>query len=411
MSIILLKIGIVLLPFYELLAKVLPFAVVATPDSRFAKSFLGLWLALGVGASACFCNGFRPLKNKWILLFLLFIPLSIHLSPRFNIVLNGVNSTSFWVWKPFVMILCYFLMFMGVQSLNITRSVVRGIFNVMVWCGFVMAAYVILQNFGWDQFFDVKTSEEFMWVTKPITVGNLGNSTIVSPYIAMLIPLALYLRRWIMVPIMIAAVWLTHSHLAIGAMIVSLCVYSCFKWRLKGVFAVFLALVLSLSVLNGVRVLNPTKYNKITDFRAVASGRVDVWKKTFKITRDEKLGVNKTRHPYTGTGLGSYTVIIKPLMENTFGQAHNEYLEVMCTLGIFGLFLFLMAILSMIRSVFYTYIDDFNKGEIIALFSSFICIALIATGNFVWQIAPLIFYSVVVIGLLHNRNLIKGELA
>ena len=407
---ILLKIGVIALPFYELLIKLLPFATTTAINTREAKSFLGFYIALAIGLSGIYSGEIRKCKNKWILLFLLFIPINIHLAPQYNIELNGVSSPNYWVWKPFLTILCYFFMFIIVQSLKITRESLSKLFNVMVWCGLIMSTYVLFQNFGWDQFFIIKPGQHITASTNPLLVGTLGNSTIVSPYIAMIIPIALYLRRWIVALVLICAVIACQSNMAIGAMIVSLLLYVCFRYRLRGIFVVFLALTLSVSVLNGIRVLNPQKFTKITSKVTSASGRIAVWKESIKISKESELGKGKTRHPFTGTGLGSYPVLYRPLMKSTFGKAHNEYLEVFCTMGIGGFVLFLMAIGFMLKSVFISYFEGFNQTEIAALICSFVCISLVALGTFIWQVSPQNYYTVLIFGLLSNRRILKGEL-
>ena len=408
MTLILLKIGVIVLPFYELLVKVFPLALVQTPDTRTAKLFLGLWIALAIGLSALFLGQVNRCKNRWLLLFLIFIPLNIHLSPQYPIELNGVKSPNYWVWKPFVMILCYFLMFMAVQSLKITRESLSKLLNIMVWCGLVMAGYVILQNFGWDQFFAARVGEPFRTVTKPVTVGTLGNSTIVSPYIAMIIPFALYLRKWVVSGVLIYAVFATQSEMAIGAMIVSIALYSCLRWKLRAIFTVFLMGVFAVGILTGIKAKNPEKFAEIKTKVIQTNGRVAIWKESIRISKEENLRGN-TPHPYTGTGLGSYSVLYRPLMKSTFGQAHNEYLEVFCTMGIVGFVLFLMAIGFMLKSAFLAYVD-YNQAEIAALLCSFICISLVAFGTFIWQLSPHNYYTVLIFGLLSNRRLLKGEL-
>ena len=403
MTFILLKVGLVILPFYELLVKICPFAGVQTPDTRYAKTFLGVWLALAIGVSALFSGEIRKCKNRWVLLFLLFIPLNIHLAPQYNIELNGVMSPNYWVWKPFVMYLVYFLMFLSVQSLNITKDSFKSLLNIMVWCALVMSGYVLLQNFGWDQFFTKRIGDEFIQVTKPITVGTLGNSTIVSPYIAMIIPLALYLRRYLTAIVLICAVVATQSAMAMGAMIVSLLAYSCLRWKIRGVFWVFLALVLSLSVLNGIRVLKPAIFKEMTNKISNDNGRTLVWTGIVKSMKETEFGmVTKSRYPYTGLGIGSFPILMKQELKTHFDKAHNEYLQIFSEMGIIGLFLFLAAIGYMVKTAIFSL-----NPEIDALLSSFLCVALVALGSFPWQIAPIIYLTIIITGLLSNENILR----
>ena len=411
MTLILLKAGLIILPYYETLMRGCPLAIVQAPDTRVAKAFLGIWVALAIGLTSLYAGEIRGCKNKWLILFLIFIPLNIHLSPKYNIEINGIDSTNYWVWKPFVMILCYFLMFMAVQSLNITRKSLRSIFSVVMWCGFIMGGYVLLQNAGWDQFFSKRLGDQFLAVTKPVTVGTLGNSTIVSPYIAMIVPFALYFNRYIISTVLILAVIATQSAMAIGAMVVSVILYSCLRWRVKASIAVLAVIIISASLLINVKTTNPSQYANIMSNITNTNGRIPVWKETIRIIKEEEIGNKiKSRYPFTGVGLGSYPILIRPLIKTMFSKAHNEYLEILCTLGIIGLILFLLSIGYMMKSAFYAYIDDFNRLELITLMSSFVCIALIAGGTFVWQIAPTIFYTIIIVGLLHNRRILNGEL-
>ena len=405
MAVILLKIGLGLTSFYELLIKIFPFAGANTPDTRVGKIYIGMMLALAIGLAALFSGEIRACKNKWLLILLFFIPISIHLSPQYEVILNGIPSPNYWVWKPFAMCLCYFLMFIAVQSLNITKGMFKGIVEVMVLCGLAMSGYVLLQNFGWDQFFSKRLGNEFLQVTKPVTVGTLGNSTIVSPYIAMIIPFALYLKRYWVAIVLICAVLVSHSNMAIGAMIVSLMAYSCLYGRARGRFWVLIAVFAVMAGVFTFITLSPEKFDKTFTKIVNTNGRIPVWKGIVKQMKDGEFGAGKQSYPYTGLGPGSYAILMVPALNTKFGQAHNEYLQVFCEMGFIGLGLFLAAIWHMVKTA-----CGNLTPEICVLLSSFLCIALVALGTFIWQIGPIIYLTVIVAGLLHNQNLLKGDI-
>jgi len=419
-SIILLKVGFVLLPFYELLVKGLPYSLTMSSDSRVAKMFLALWLALAIGAGAVFFGKIRECSNKWILAFLIYIPISINLAPKFPFAVNGIDSSSFWVWKPFLVILCFYMMFMAVQSMDITKKDIRDMLTLIFWTALVMSVYVIFQSFGWEQFYNQKVGPEFIWVTKPAVVGNLGNSTVVSPYIAMCIPFALYLKKYWGAGVMVWAVIATHSLVAIGAMAVSMVVYLIFEYREKGIL-ICTILLLVISIFAGwYRVVHK---GKAIDFVNLSNGRTAVWKNTFEALKSGEFTESKTRHPFTGIGPGSYAIMVRPMINTDFAQVHNDYLEVACTFGLIGIFIFLGALWQMGCSVICAYYRAFrikdlvtcwngvlDNSALVALSASFLCISIAALGTFAFQVSPHNFYAVAIAGLLHNKNIIKGEL-
>src|SRR3990167_2552564 len=231
MSLILLYIGLVLTPFYEIIIKFLPYATTITQDTRVAKIFIGMVLALAIGIFQIFFTGIKKCENIWPLLFILFIPINIVMAPQFSIGINGVDMTNMWVWKPFCLFLCYFLMFMAIQSFELSRKILTTIFTICSFCAFVMAIYVIIQSFGIDQFFSPIDGKYFDQIPQKNVVGTLGQPTIVSPYIAMIIPMMIYLRRYFFVGVSCLAVILTHSAVAIAAMILSLALYSVFIFK------------------------------------------------------------------------------------------------------------------------------------------------------------------------------------
>jgi len=408
MSMILLKVGLVMLPFYELLIRLLPYSAANTPDTRVAKCFLGMWFALAIGFCAIYNGEMKKSRNIWLFLFVLYLPLSIHLASKFSLVMNGIESNNFWVWKPLVAIIGFYLMFLAVQSLNITKQSFRSLLNIAVWCGAVMSGYVFLQALGFDQFFQIKDGPDFWAVTQRAVVGNLGQSTVVASYLAVLVPLALYLKRYYSTAALICAVLLTQSAMAIGAMIVSLMVFACLKQRIMTIPIIAATLVaiacVTIVPLSIIKVKNPEKAEKIIESVLSDNGRSNVWKGSIDVLKNHKFGEEPgATYPYTGIGLGSYSLIIRPIIKTHFAQAHNEYIELACTVGIIGLLLFLASIFFMFRGI------SLN-AETISLSSSFICVALIAGGTFVWHLSPHNYYTVMIVGLLHNQSILKGEL-
>lgn len=408
MSLILLYAGLVLTPFYDILLKVLPYSLPTATDTRMAKIYIGLVLALAIGIFHIFEKGFRPCKNIWVFLFILYIPINISMAPQFPININGIDATNMWVWKPFSIFLCYFLMFMGVQSMDISHKVIKNIFTVCSFCAATMSAYIVIQSFGADQFFDPINGKYFDQIPQKSIVGTLGQPTIVSPFIAMIIPMALYLKRYLIACLMCVAVVLTLSEVAIFAMLVSLMVYSVFIFRRKGVIVILLSLIIAGSLFAGMCQVYPGTFQATKERVLIDNGRFGLWKSIVKKVSFEKIGnESPTARPITGIGIGTYQVIGKPMLQTRFDKAHNEFIEVFCWGGIVGLWFFIMFLWRQAR---YCFQWGENKPEKYALISSAVCILICSLGTFVFQLGPHCFYSVLIVGLLSNKNLIEEDL-
>lgn len=399
--------GLVCLPFYEILVRALPLAYVSTPDARLAKSLFGLIFALAVGLSVCFSEGFKPCKNVWIILLILFIPFNIHLSPKFHFIINEQDAWNFWVWKPFAESLCYFLMFMAVQSMEIDFD---RIIRVIFWCGFVTAIYCTLQFIGLDQFYDVQRIliinslnnglEDIMkQVTRGNIGGNLGHPTLVAPFIALAMPFAIHLRKYIPALFMIATVIFIKSDMATGALIVSLTAYCILKFGKKAVISVILIFIC-------VGIFLFFHKGLVTSL-ANDNGRFNVWNGAIKVMANNRIGEGgDSIFPFTGHGIGSWPFVMRKILNTRFAQAHNEYLEVYCTMGIIGLSFFVMALWFTFKQVLSS--SPVNYDEKICLSSSLLCLCLIAFGTFIFQVNPQNFYTVTLLGCLHNQKLLEG---
>lgn len=397
MTKLLLGIGIVFIPFYEIIVLLFPGAAVLAQDTRAPQGFLAFWLALGIGLIAVYRGEIRKCHNRWVLVLIGYLLLSMRLALRTPLVMNNILCPYFGMWEPLFKVTCYFFMFLAVSSLTITRKEIDLILKVMVWCGFAMSLYMFLQWFRLDQFYFEKTEMQFLTIANRRISGNLGQPTIVSPFIAMIIPVALYLKRYFtfLAVAMIVAVSLTKSQVAIGAMIVSLLLF----FVMNKPQAILLLLIIGL-------VSTPFLLKRV---KIESSGRFDMWERVIK---DWKTSPIEKGKPYslTGAGLGRFTFLYHDKNKDNNHQAHNEYLQILYDLGLFGLALFLLSILDMMIRALRAWwrAANYRKPLIAGLLCSFVCIALCAGGTFPWQIGPHIFLTIIVIGLLHNQNVLKG---
>lgn len=385
----------------------IPFFVFQGYDTRIPKMNLALGIALGLSLLAVFQGKLKAFKNKPLLFLMGFLLVSIYLSPKPDITLLGRQVADFWVWKTMFHSIVFFLMLVTVSGIEFTKKNIFLLLNIMVWCGFVMALYCIAQSIGIEQFFVLNTKVKATLCTpKNFIGGTLGHPTIVSPFIAMIIPIAFYLKKRIKAFFMFIAVFLTCSQVAIGAMLVSLVFYLSAKGR-RWLVGGWITLILAIAILG-------IGYFKAPRIKAFVgdSGRFETWE---QIVTDIKSPINKegNRYGLTGFGVGSFAYIFPRKHNSLMHQAHNEYLELAYNTGVIGLGLFLWAI-------FYIFQTNFSIKRIwegradkykMALLSSFLCIGICAGGAFVWQLGATLFYTLVIVGLLNQGGLDEKGIA
>jgi len=399
-----------------------PFIFSHTMDSRLPKEMFCLTVALSIVLVCIYQGQWKPFKNKWFLLLVWFVLLSIHCAPVLwdYSMIHYKTPTSFqmfrnftiseWHYKPLAYSLIYGLLLISVASIDFSEWDLRMAVSIMAFAGFIMGAYVLVQYIGGlDQFFKIASVDQnarIRDVTQPLLFGTLGNSTIVSAFIAMAIPLALYLRKWIWAIVMCVAVVLTESKMAIGSMAVSSVVYV--FWRYKP------SLILSLvffSVLSfGIYQYTAGKGGVISYIASNDSARIGNWKDALTELKGKQ---DKTGRPFaiTGLGPGSYRNVYVVKSGSIFEQAHNDPLELLICLGIVGFTLFGLSLWELIKRVFSLFKYKFlNDGLVIALSCSFLCIFLDSLGSFPFQIHPILFYTIVIVGILYNPCLDKGDL-
>lgn len=384
--------------------RLFPYVGILSPDTRVCKMFLAVWIALTLWLVAVFKGIKIKCKNLFLLIFIGLIMLSANLAPIFVIPLNGVDANGFWIWKPAFRILCFFGMFLCLSNTKFTRKEIECSLKILVYCGVVMSFYIFAQKLGFDQFYYVKTYEEIGQPMNPTLVGTLGNSTIVSAYMAMIIPFALYLKKYISGAVMIVAVVMCNAQVATASMGISLIIYAMMK-RHNSIVPISIIIIIVMAFL----------YLK-TDllvYRQQDNGRFSHWAELYNNVKTQKIGdINKSVYPFTGAGLGSHDIVYSMINKTKFGQAHNDYLEVWYVMGIAGLICFLFSIIYMLYTSVkaWTRFSDWRKTLLAASICSFLCIALNALGSFPFQIGAICYITVFVVAILHNVTFIKGEM-
>jgi O-antigen ligase len=376
-----------------------PYMILPQGDNRSPRMVCAALIALSLSLYALYSKGLKPFKNKWLLLFIAFLPVSCYFSFPLDARAGGVVFGNYCMLQACLLYGIFGLMVIAVSNLDFTQNDMSFILNTAFWCGFVMACYVLLQAAGLEQIFIPIAGEGYFFGRLG---GTLGNPCIASAFIAMLIPIALYLRRYWQAVLMALAVCLTWRHVSIVSMILSLSFYFALRSR-RGMIIVILLAVLSIGGIGYGYYANNKAKAIINEVKA-DSGRIAAWTLTIKdlkdgatIKQDENI-IKIARKPFTGFGPGSFGWLHNLINGDAFEQAHNEFLEVLSDLGLIGFVLAALALLYVFRVNTHIGIDRQRR----AILSAFLCSCLIAFGFFIWHIGSTLFYSALFFGILHK---------
>lgn len=388
---LLIILGLVIIPFYELILRVFPFVRSIAPDSRAPKEILAMIFALSIGLLAVYLGQIKKFNNKYFLVIPIYLLFNLIIAPHVSLVINNVESGDFYFWKPFCEVLCFMLMIIAISSMEINFEI---IIKTMVICGTIMAVYMILQKLGLDQFWAIKTEQVFTSVRAEAIGGNLGQPTIAASFIVMMIPLSIYLRKYWMTLTIITAVFLTGSAMSIGAIIFMLLISTVRYLKIKR-FTIIISSVIIICI-GFICFSNKTFHNKIEDRM---DGRYTVWS---NIVHDIHYGQIKdgSNLSLTGVGFGRFPYLFPQKHHSPFQQAHNDLMEFTYDCGLIGLGLLIMFLFFMIKN---------TNGMNYAVMLSFIALLFTSLGSFSFQLGAHQFYAAVLVGMLNNNSLIKGE--
>lgn len=392
-----------------------PFVVWAGMEMRTAKEVAAIAIALALGLFALYSGTLKKFRNYWILAFVGFFLVSMFFAPQFGFLLSfreGMKITllsnrsisGVWAFKPFAYALIYLLMLIAISSESFTFKELKKTLTVMVFAGFIMSLYIYIQAAGLDQFFALQDTNQARNATKGLLGGFIGQPTTCAPFIAMLVPIALYLKRYFFTLCMIIAVFMIQSDVAIAGMIIGTLGYMCISGRkvnrVIGISVIILTLVAGVYGTHRYKDFNIQKF-----MTSRANGRFSAW----KIMYEDYIGpIKGKKATVTGFGPGAFKYTHSIRKNNNWQEAHSEPLELLYNFGIVGLSLFILALWKMISLVCeklsFHYIDEY----VLSLLGGLLGILVCSLGSFPFHIAPTMFYTVVILGLIHNENILGG---
>jgi len=373
----------------------IPFFVMGGFDSRQPKLYLAIVLSLILSLNSFHKGLFKPFKNVWCFLFLSFIPINFLMSPNLGVRLFNMSVGPFWILQSFLFILIFFLAHISVKSITFKRDDVAFLLKIMSWVGVIMASYSLVQFMGFEQFFTPR-KEDIYNISN--ACGTMGNRLLLASFIAMIIPISIYLKKYVHALIMFIVVFICNSQIVGTALIVSMMFLVGTKHRLLAITMACL-LVISAFIL-GIGYFNSPGIKSFIG-GGNGSNRFPAWKQMVDDLREPITLDNgvKKKFALTGFGLGSFKYLFHTRHPkfSRFYEAHNEYLEILWTVGFIGLGIFLMILYTLVRQSFP--LDRLNAH----LLASFICISVCAGGMFVWHNGAILFYVIVITGLI-NKN-------
>lgn len=382
---LLIILGLVIVPFYEILLRILPFVRSVAPDTREPKEIIALVFALSIGLLAVFNGEIKPFRNKYFLILPIYILISFLMAPHVPLFINKIDSGDLYFWKPFAEILCFSLMIIAIASMDMD---VKEIIKVMVICGTIMSVYMILQLLDFDQFWLAKTGQSFTSVRSEAIGGNLGQPTIAASFIVMMIPLAIYLKKYWCAGVIGISVLLTGSAMAIGAIVVMGLVGVV---RLNKIFFIPILIIL---IISGFLMIKHKDY-----VESRMDGRYQVWSDTLKDIHNGEINGDHNKYPITGVGLGRFSYLFPMKNNSEFMQTHNDPLEFTYDCGLLGFGLLMVALYFMFKN---------SYGISFPILLSFIALLFCSFGSFPFQLGAHQFYGAALVGILNNDSIIKG---
>ena len=403
----LLYFGIIFLAFFEIIVTVLlPHKQMEFSDTRIPREVLSINIAFIIVLISIYKGQIGAFPNKFFLALIGFALITIPLSPPFAFYADDVLVKAYWFYKPLFKLLVFTLFIGALISMKIYLEF-ELIKKFFITVGLIMSAYVLLQSFGLDQFFGKMNNLNPDAPGTPMMYsgGTLGNPTIVSPFIAMIVPFCLFDKKYIHAVGMALCVFFTKSDVAILALIsglgfyflsfnaLAMKVYCSIILCCLGVFAIFLAI--NHPILRHIE----------------GSGRFESWRKIIHDVNKPIKPLSQNTYEFSGKGIGSYRHTFVSRYETRFHQAHNSILQTLYSLGIVGAVLLVVSYIT----YFYESIKEIALNrtylkELRVLTASSLIVILASLGTIIIHLGIFWFYFSVIasmtFGILnYNKNL------
>ena len=235
--------------------------------------------------------------------------------------------------------ICGMFLFL-VQNMNINKTV---IFLILITTAWIVALIGLGQHFF-----------QLDWVSQSAgSSSTFANINLTNGYILMTMPLGLALmvfmrqrKRWgIFVALSAAmATILTYIYVAHRktAMVVIIIIgaYYIVKYLRRLDYAMIALVIVGLLMVGYFHYVNPALFNSSS-----VTYRMQMWQNTAKIIKE---------HPIVGVGVGNFMVHYDKYatLKINDNKAHNDYIQMLCELGIVGIYLAFLVLVYAYQGIF-----------------------------------------------------------
>lgn len=315
--------------------------------------------------------------NKLLSALIVFIIFSINASPKISLIYNSVNIGNLWEWKAFAVILIYYMFYLAYARISLTVQQNASLCKIIGLTAIISSVYAIFQALGLDQAQSVKTLQQIGSPDAPGITAMIGNPTYLAIYLVASLPFVWhFFKKYATLPVVVAII-LCKSDTGYAGLVLMFLILTISKCRKN----IRIYVIIAISIL--ILCFFGKNYKTFSD-----NGRFQMWKQaahefynppiTMQITpsmsaaqKAEIQKLNSKKYVMTGLGLGSFPIIhnankkfVNP--STAWMSLHNVYFDVLWSLGIIGLLLFLSTIYE---SFYHFYKKEKNKTDYLILFS------------------------------------------
>ena len=278
--------------------------------------------------------------------------------------------------------ICGLFLFL-VQNMNINKTT---IFLILVSTAWIVALIGLGQHFF-----------HLDWVLQSARpASTFANKNLTNGYILMTMPLGVALtvssyqcKQWVWVGILSTAMAtiLTYVYVAnrttATVAIIIIGSYYLVKYLRRIDYAVIALVIIGLLMVGYLHYVNPNFFSS-----GSVTYRVQMWQNTVKIIK---------QHPTVGVGAGNFMVHYDKYARLTINtnEAHNDYIQLFCELGLVGIYLGFLVLVYAYRAV-WKKCDIYSTALKVGLWAFLI----VAMFNFPIQKAALPFLSALYLGML-----------